>query len=179
MEQGRRAVFFDRDGTLSVQEVRNGRPHPPSTVEAFRLFPEAEECCRSLKALGFLLGVVTNQPDVGRGTQSRETVEAMHRMMLGLLPLDFVEVSYDADDAGSGGRRKPAPGMLLDAARTHGVDLAASWMVGDRWRDVDCGAQAGCRTIFIDYGYDEPLRARPDFTVHSLREAVRIILERS
>jgi D-glycero-D-manno-heptose 1,7-bisphosphate phosphatase len=100
----------------------------------------------------------------------------MHRKMLEELPLDFVEVSYAASDAESGGRRKPAPGMLLDAAKAHGIDLGQSWMIGDRWRDIDCGAKAGCRTIFIDYGYQENLREKPDFTVHSLREAANIVL---
>jgi D-glycero-D-manno-heptose 1,7-bisphosphate phosphatase len=73
-------------------------------------------------------------------------------------------------------RRKPEPGMLLDAARVHGLDLTRSWMIGDRWRDVNCGARAGVRTVFIDFGYDEPLRARPDFTVRSFAEAAGIIL---
>lgn len=174
--QARRAVFFDRDGVLNRQVVRDGKPYPPATLGEFALFPEAAECCRQLKEQGFLLGVATNQPDVGRGTQSRGVVESMHRKMLQELPLDFVEVSYAASDAESGGRRKPAPGMLLDAAKAHGIDLGKSWMIGDRWRDIDCGAKAGCRTIFIDYGYQENLREKPDFTVHSLREAANIVL---
>lgn len=173
----RRAIFFDRDGTLNLQVVREGKPYPPATPEEFSLFPEAAGCCRRLKEAGYLLGVATNQPDVGRGTQSREAVESMHRKMLESLPLDFVEVSYDATDAESGGRRKPAPGMLLGAARAHGIDLGQSWMVGDRWRDIDCGARAGCRTIFIDWGYREDLRLPPDFIVHSLAEATNIILQ--
>jgi len=175
-ETGRRAVFFDRDGTLNLQVVREGKPYPPASVEEFSLFPEAESCCLRLKKAGYLLGVATNQPDVGRGTQRRETVESMHRIMLEKLPLDFVEVSYDATDEVSQGRRKPGPGMLLAAAKNHGIDLARSWMIGDRWRDIDCGAKAGCQTIFIDWGYQEHLREKPDFTVHSLQEAANIIL---
>ncbi|MDB6115997.1 MAG: histidinol-phosphate phosphatase family protein, partial [Lacunisphaera sp.] len=75
--------------------------------------------------------------------------------------------------------RKPAPGMLRRAAAALGLDLGASWMIGDRWRDVDCGARAGCRTIFIDYGYDEVLRQKPDHTVRTFDEAVGIILART
>ena len=72
--------------------------------------------------------------------------------------------------------RKPAPVLLLRAARELGLDPARSWMVGDRWRDVDCGKNAGCRTVFIDCGYAEELRATPDFTVCSFADAVDIIL---
>jgi len=73
-------------------------------------------------------------------------------------------------------RRKPEPGMLLDAARDLGLDLSRSWMIGDRWRDIDCGVRAGVRTVFIDFGYVEQLRARPAFTVKSFVDGARIIL---
>jgi len=72
--------------------------------------------------------------------------------------------------------RKPKPGMLLHAAREMGIDLGQSWMVGDRWRDVDCGQAAGCKTIFIDRGYAEELKVRPDFSVRDLGEAAELIL---
>jgi D-glycero-D-manno-heptose 1,7-bisphosphate phosphatase len=126
---------------------------------------------------GFLLVVVTNQPDVGRGTLDRSVVEAIHRHLEGLLPLDRVEVCYDS----GGGTppcpdRKPRPGMLLRAARELRADLAASYMVGDRWRDIECGRAAGCRTILIDYGYAEPLTVTPDFTVQNLPQAADIII---
>jgi D-glycero-D-manno-heptose 1,7-bisphosphate phosphatase len=107
-----------------------------------------------LKAGGFLLIVVTNQPDVARGTQSRSVVEAIHTRLASLLPIDEFRVCYhDDDDACT--CRKPKPGMILDAARTHGVDLDASYMVGDRWCDVEAGERARCATVFLDHGYDE------------------------
>jgi D-glycero-D-manno-heptose 1,7-bisphosphate phosphatase len=88
-----------------------------------------------------------------------------------------VEVSYDpGGESPPSVFRKPAAGLLLRAARELGLDLARSWMVGDRWRDVDCGKNAGCRTVFIDCGYAEELRAPPDFMVRSFAEAVDIIL---
>ena len=137
----------------------------------------AKSCAR-LKAAGFVLIVATNQPDVGRGTQTQAVVEAMHVHVRRLVPaIDHIEVCYDAGRAAPPSpRRKPAPGMLFDSARTLGLDLARSWMVGDRWRDIDCGHSAGCRTIFIDFGYDEKLRARPDFIVSNFPAAVGIIL---
>jgi D-glycero-D-manno-heptose 1,7-bisphosphate phosphatase len=126
-----------------------------------------------------VLVVATNQPDVGRGTQSQAVVEAMHQRLHQLVPeIERIEVCYASGrgPAPSDPRRKPEPGMLLDAARELGLDLARSWMVGDRWRDIDCGQRAGVRTVFIDFGYDEPLHAAPDFTVKSFPEAARIIL---
>jgi D-glycero-D-manno-heptose 1,7-bisphosphate phosphatase len=176
-KHGRPAVFLDRDGTLNAAVVRAGKPYPPATFEEFTLLPGVAEGCTRLKAAGYVLVVATNQPDVGFGTQSRAAVEAIHAKMCQLLPIDRVEVSYDSgrEDPPST-FRKPAPGLLLRAAGELGLDLARSWMVGDRWRDIDCGKSAGCRTVFIDCGYAENLRAKPDFTVRGFAEAVSVIL---
>lgn len=170
-------MFLDRDGTLNRQVVRDGRPYPPETVAEFTLFPGVPEACARLAAAGFVLVVATNQPDVGRGTQSRETVEAMHAQLLAWIPsLARVEVCYAPGRGESDPRRKPEPGMLLDAAAALDLDLGRSWMIGDRWRDIDCGRRAGVRTVFIDFGYTEELRAAPDFTVHSFAEAADAVL---
>jgi D-glycero-D-manno-heptose 1,7-bisphosphate phosphatase len=175
-EVGLPAVFLDRDGTLNVQAIRGGRPYPPAGPDEFRLFSDVPAGCRRLKAAGFVLVVATNQPDVGRGTQPRSVVEAMHERLLSLLPeIDRIEVSYDSGNEPAR-RRKPEPGMLLDAAAALNLDLARSWMVGDRWRDVECGRRAGARTVLIDFGYAEELPAAPDFTVRSFGEAVGAIL---
>ena len=142
--------------------------------------PGVTEACCALKDAGFLLVVATNQPDVGRGTIDRSVIETIHTRMSSLLPLDRVEVCYHPGQGQSEcDCRKPAPGMLRRAAEALDIDLRASWMVGDRWRDIDCGHAAGCRTIFIDYGYDEALRQQPDFRANSLREASEIVLSRT
>jgi D-glycero-D-manno-heptose 1,7-bisphosphate phosphatase len=173
----RPAVFLDRDGTLNAAVVRAGKPYPPATVAEFALLPGVAEGCARLKSAGYVLVVATNQPDVGRGTQSRAAVEAIHAKMCELLPIDRVEVSYDTGRENPPSvLRKPAPGLLLRAARELGLDLACSWMVGDRWRDVDCGKNASCRTVFIDCGYAEELRAPPDFIVRNFADAVDNIL---
>ena len=172
-----KAVFLDRDGVVSRSDVRNGLPFAPTDVSHFEILPEAPEACRRLKQAGFLLIVATNQPDVGRGTMKKETVEAMHAKMLCELPIDRVEVCYHPGHGQSNcDCRKPKPGMLLNAARELGIDLAQSWMVGDRWRDIDCGHAAGCRTIFIDRGYAESLKQTPDFRVKDLAQAADLIL---
>jgi D-glycero-D-manno-heptose 1,7-bisphosphate phosphatase len=172
-----RAVFLDRDGVINRALERARKPYPPSSLAEFQVLPGVPEALRRLKAAGYLLVVATNQPDVGRGTMRREVVEEIHRHMLQLLPLDRVEVCFHPGGAQSDcDCRKPRPGMLLRAAREFGIDLGSSWMVGDRWRDIDCGQAAGCRTIFIDYGYAEELRARPDYRCRTLTEAADYIL---
>ena len=176
--EGLRAVFLDRDGVINRALEREGKPYPPASLSEFEILPDVPKACAELKAAGFRLIVATNQPDVGRGTLPQSAVEAMHASMCRQLPIDRVEVCYHAGQGESDcDCRKPRPGMLLRAARELDVDLAQSWMVGDRWRDMDCGHAAGCRTIFIDRGYAEPLRQAPDFRAGSLLEAAAIILQ--
>ena len=173
----KRAVFFDRDGVINRALTRENKPYPPPSLAEFEILPGVVEACRQLKQAGYLLVVATNQPDVGRGTMAQSTVEELHAFMGRALPLDRVEVCYHPGQGKSDcDCRKPKPGMLLRAAKELSIDLAASWMVGDRWRDIDCGHAAGCRTVFIDYGYDEPLKQSPDFRVENLLGAARIIL---
>jgi D-glycero-D-manno-heptose 1,7-bisphosphate phosphatase len=175
-----RAVFLDRDGVVSRSDVREGLPYAPKALENFEILPEAPEACRRLKQAGFLLIVTTNQPDVGRGAMAKEIVEAMHAKMLREVPIDRVEVCYHPGHGQSNcDCRKPKPGMLVNAARELGIDLARSWMVGDRWRDIDCGHAAGCRTIFIDRGYAESLKEAADFRVKDLGQAADLILAKA
>src|SRR5882757_10067320 len=138
-----RAVFLDRDGVINAAEVRDGKPYPPKDAGDFHLLPGVAEACHLLHEAGFLLVVATNQPDVGRGQQDASVVQSMHQVMCDLLPIDRVEVCYDAGDHASE-FRKPGPGMLFRAAGELNIDLSKSYMVGDRWCDVDCGRAAGC-----------------------------------
>jgi len=174
-----RAVFLDRDGVLNRVAVFNGTPHPPSSLEEFELYGDVPEGCARLKAANFLLVVITNQPDVGRGTQSRENVEAMNLKMQSALPLlDRIEICYHAGERYGQpcGCRKPRPGMILRAAAELNIDPKRSYVIGDRWRDVDCARAAGCRAILIRRGYNEPLHEAPDFTVANFNDAVSAVL---
>jgi len=174
----RPAVFRDRDGTLNFPVIHNGKPYPPRSLAEFRLFPEAPAICRALKAAGYALVVATNQPDVGRGTQDRGAVEEIHARLRTLIPeIDRVEVCYDPGRGQPSRRRKPEPGMLLDAAAELGLDLRRSWMVGDREGDVGCGQRAGVRTVYLESGYVEPMGLVPDFTVTTLGAAAALILD--
>jgi D-glycero-D-manno-heptose 1,7-bisphosphate phosphatase len=171
-----RAVFLDRDGVINRPVVRHGRPYPPASVDELELVPSASAALWQLWHAGFLTIVVTNQPDVARGTCSREAVEAIHARLTELLPLDEIRACYH-DDADGCQCRKPRPGMLLAAAARHGLWLPGCYMVGDRWRDVEAGLAAGCRTVWIDYGYRERGPSRPPHAaVGSLAEAVAWIL---
>jgi D-sedoheptulose 7-phosphate isomerase len=172
----RRAVFLDRDGVINRAFVRDGKPFPPPTPQELEILPGVAEALRELKANGFKLLLVTNQPDVGRGKLSVQTLDAMHEDLRAHLPLDDILVCCHTDQDKCD-CRKPMPGMIIAAARKHNIDLAASFMVGDRWRDVDAGYNAGCKTILIDYGYSErPPDHEPDLRVGSLREAADWII---
>jgi len=172
----RRAVFLDRDGVINRAFVRDGKPFPPPTPQELEVLPGVSEALRELKLHGYELLVVTNQPDVGRGKQSREALDAMHQSLAAQLPIDDILVCCHTDQDKCD-CRKPLPGMLLEAAQKHHIDLAASFMVGDRWRDIEAGYNAGCKTILIDYGYSErPPDRAPDLRVGSLREAADWII---
>jgi len=171
----RRAVFLDRDGVINRALVRNGRPYPPATLSEVEILPGVRQAMLALHEKDWLLVVVTNQPDVARGTTTRAQVEAINAHLKQELPIDeFRTCFHDSGDGCS--CRKPLPGALMDSARVHNIDLGASYMVGDRWRDTEAGASAGCKTFFIDYGYDEKQPESVDFRVRSLSEATDIIL---
>ena len=173
-----RAVFLDRDGVLSRSLLRDGKPVAPTRVEEFELLPGVADVAKRLRAAGFILVVVTNQPDVRTGLTQREAVEEMHRRLREWLPVDDIKVCYHVEADGCD-CRKPKPGMLLAAARERGIDLKSSWMVGDRWRDVAVGKAAGCRTILVECHYAERKAEAPNFTVQSLPEAAEIILKQA
>jgi D-glycero-D-manno-heptose 1,7-bisphosphate phosphatase len=175
LHSGKTAVFLDRDGVLNRAVVREGRPHPPDDLSALEVLPGAAEACATLRAAGFLLIVVTNQPDIARGTRTRDEIDTINRRLSELLPVDEFRICPH-DDADRCECRKPSPGLILVAGRERGLDLRRSVMVGDRWRDVEAGKRAGCWTVFVDHGYTERRPEAPDLTVKSLGEAVPWIL---
>ena len=170
-----KAVFLDRDGVLNKAIVRDGKPYPPASLAEFEFLPHVKEVLPQLKSAGYLLIVVTNQPDVGRGTQHKSVVEEMHDLLKRELPLDAIYVCYHGYD-GECDCRKPKPGMLIEAAKKYDIDLKQSYMIGDRVKDVDAGYAGRCHTIFIEYGYCEPLNTIPDFTTDNLQNAATWIL---
>ena len=153
------AVFLDRDGVINRAVVRNGKPYPPDRLEDLEVLPGVADALARLKSAGFALVVVTNQPDVARGRQTADVVNAMHERLAALLPIDEFRVCWH-DDGDSCECRKPKPGLLTRAPL---YDIARSFIVGDRWRDIEAGRRAGCRAaILIDYGYEEPEVREPE-----------------
>ncbi|MEI9998025.1 MAG: HAD family hydrolase [Verrucomicrobiota bacterium] len=144
----KRAVFLDRDDTLMVNVPYLGDPN------RVQIFPEAAEALYALRKGGFLLYVVSNQSGVGRGLITREQVHAVNTELERQLKGDHIAAFYHSfatpDDPWATDR-KPSPELLLGAAREHGLDLAGSFMVGDRLSDVECGLAAGCRTVFLTH----------------------------
>ena len=171
----RPAVFLDRDGVLNEPVVVGGRPLPPESVADLALTPGVEEACRSLRQAGFLLIVVTNQPDIARGTRDRATVDAINDELRRRLGLDDVLVCPH-DDGDACACRKPQPGLILEAAARWQVSLDSSVMVGDRWRDIDAGRGAGCRTVLVARDYNERPATGADLVVGTLEQAVSWIV---
>jgi len=172
----RPAVFLDRDGVLNRVEIRDGLPVGPTTLADFVLVKDAASSVQRLKAAGYAVIVATNQPELARGRLAPEVLDAMHSKLRSEVPVDAIYVCPH-DDAQNCACRKPQPGLLVTAARDYLIDLSRSFMVGDRWRDVDAGKAAGCRTVLIECGYREPLRSPSDLVAGSLGKAVDAILE--
>ena len=171
-----RAVFLDRDGVLNKAYIRNGKPYSPDMIEEMIIVPDAAEALDRLHRHGFRLIVATNQPDIARKRLTREQVDAMNAHLHGKLPLDAIEVCAH-DDADNCDCRKPKPGLLLNAAKRDGIALDESFMIGDRFRDIEAGDRAGCRTILIGDGYGETFNAQPDAKFATLTEAADWILK--
>jgi D-glycero-D-manno-heptose 1,7-bisphosphate phosphatase len=171
----RPAVFLDRDGVIVIPEFRDRRSFAPRRLADFRVYPDAAVSLQRLRSAGFLLAVVTNQPDVGNGLIPRSEVDAMHEILRRDLSVDIVKACFHGADERCE-CRKPKPGMILEAANELGIDLPRSYMVGDRKGDVEAGHAAGCTTVFIDLGYAEAAPEAPDHVVRSIAEAADVII---
>jgi transaldolase len=171
----RPGVFLDRDGVINRTTVRGGVPCPPASVDEVEILPGVAEALQRLAGRGLPLIVVTNQPDVARGTQTAERVEAINRLLAQKLPITAVYTCYH-DSGDNCDCRKPKPGMLIRAAGEHGIDLSRSFMVGDRWADVEAGRAVGCKTFLIELPYSHGHRCTPDSRVADLAEAAGQVL---
>lgn len=170
-----KAVFLDRDGVLNWSIVKNGKPYPPSCVEELVIFDDALCALSQLKIAGFFLFVVTNQPDVIRGKINKNVVEKINSILKQHLPIDEFFVCYH-DDSDHCLCRKPKSGLLLEAAQKYNIEIKKSFMIGDRWRDVEAGNQINCKTVWLNYGYQEKRPLHPNFTTTKLSDAVCWIL---
>jgi D-glycero-D-manno-heptose 1,7-bisphosphate phosphatase len=170
----RKAIFFDRDGIITVPVVRGGRAFAAKNFSEFEIYPDAAEAVSRAREAKFLCIIVTNQPDVASGQTTREFVESVHSYLMKTLELDDIEVSFDPSGSDAP-RRKPNPGMLIDAAKKWGIDLQHSFVIGDTWRDVDAARAAGCRAIYVNRNYEHEAQPEPQrvaFEAHCVLDAV-------
>lgn len=174
----RRAVFLDRDGVINRSEIRHGRPYAPTDIAKLEILPGVPDALARLKSAGYVNLVVTNQPDIRTGKQTRTGVDAMHARLASQLAIDAFFVCDHTDEDGCD-CRKPKAGLLVQAAVEWSISLSESWLVGDRWRDIAAGHAAGCKCCFVDYQYDERRPEQPFYPVNSLVEAVDVILSKN
>jgi D-glycero-D-manno-heptose 1,7-bisphosphate phosphatase len=172
----RKAFFLDRDGVLNKVYVRSGLPYPPKVRAELELLPGASKAVKLLKENNFEIVVITNQPDVARGTTSRETVEEFQKYIMESLNIEYFYTCFhdDKDDCAC---RKPKPGLILTAAQELDICLNSSFMVGDRWKDIAAGQAAGCKCYWINNSYKEIAAKLPYTKVSSLIESVNIVLK--
>jgi D-glycero-D-manno-heptose 1,7-bisphosphate phosphatase len=176
VQQRRRAIFLDRDGVLNRVVMRDGKAASPRAVDELQIEPDAPATLQALKAAGYLLFVVTNQPDVRRGLMSAETLEAIHARLAQALPVDEIAACLH-DNIDACACRKPKPGLVLDLAERYDIDLRQSWLIGDQDRDIVCGQAASCKTILLRRDYNLGTVAVADQVVERLSQSLSYILE--
>ena len=170
-----KAVFLDRDGVVNEAIVINGKPYPPSNLNDFNFIKGIENAIKILKSIGYYIFIVTNQPDVSRGKVLMEEVNEINNYILNSTCVDKIYTCFH-DDKNNCDCRKPKPGMLIQAQKDWDIDFSKSFLIGDRWRDIEAGISAGVKTIFIDYDYEE-LKVKSDYVCKSSIEAIEIILK--
>ena len=170
----KKAVFLDRDGVINKAIIKNGKPLSPNSLNELEILPGVRQSITKLKKLNFVCLVVTNQPNVSRKKIDKNSVIQMNNFLKNEIALDDIFVCYH-DDSDNCNCRKPKPGLLLQAGKKWDVDFKKSFMIGDRWRDIQAGEKVGCKTIFLDYKYNEKKPKKPDFVSDSLLNAAHII----
>lgn len=168
------AVFLDRDGVLNKSIVVNGKPYPPKSVEELIIIEGVKQGLVQLRQYNYLLIVITNQPDVARGITTKNTVDDINTNLKQRLSIDDIYCCIH-DDSDNCSCRKPKPGMIFEAAIKWNINLNSSFLIGDRWKDIEAGTNAGLRTILIDYEYKERYN-KPDYICSNFLDAVQIIL---
>lgn len=162
------ATFIDRDGVIAESRQHPGAPQPPASIDDVLIPDGVEAALGALRAAGYIIIAVTNQPGVARGTTSRSSVEKINTYLKNALPIEAMYTCFH--DGDSCACRKPRPGLILEAGRDYELDLNRSWLIGDRWVDVAAGRAAGVRTVLLERSYSwspthqgpPPLGLQPD-----------------
>lgn len=168
------AVFLDRDGVLNRTLIREGKPYSPRKIEDFVILEGVREAVSLLEEFGFVIAVVTNQPDVAKGHLAPDVLTKLHKIITEKTGVKYF-YTCKHDDYDSCECRKPKIGLLKNAAEELGLDISQSFMIGDRWKDIEAGQRAGCKCFFVDNKYSERRPNPPFYKVNSLLEAAKII----
>ena len=171
-----RAVFLDRDGVINRAIVINQKPYAPINLNKLKILPGVKKAITELHKSGWFIIVMTNQPDVVRGKAKLADIELINRYLQKQLSINALYTCYH-DTIDQCDCRKPSPGFFFKAKKTYKINLKKSFMIGDRWSDIEAGRKAGCKTFFIDYNYAEKQPKEYNYKVKSLLEATKIILE--
>jgi len=169
----KRAVFLDRDGVINRVIIKEGKPYSPRKISDFELTDGIKEGLITLREAGFLLIVVTNQPDISRGLMTRGEVDAMNDLIRNELPVDDIVVCPH-DDIDKCDCRKPKPGMIVESSRKWGIDIGSSFIIGDTWKDMEAGQTAGCTTIILDAPYNQDVDS--NHRIKNILATLKIIL---
>lgn len=168
-----KAFFLDRDGVLNKSIVIDNKPYPPTNLSELTIPKGLKKNLKELKELDYLLIMVTNQPDVARGTKKRKDVDQINNYLKVKLCLDDVFCCFH-DDSDNCDCRKPKIGMITSATNKWNIDISKSYMVGDRWKDIQCGKNAGLKTFLLEKNYNEK-RIKPDYSVSNFSEILNTI----
>lgn len=171
----KKAVFLDRDGVVNQSKLVDGVPKPPTNVDEVVIIVGVIEAVKLLKSRNFIPIVVTNQPDVARGVTTQTQVEAINTYIGVTTKIEYFYTCFH-DDIDMCDCRKPEPGLIKRAVTDLNLDISNSYLVGDRWRDIEASQKAGCQAFFIDYSYQEKSPEMPFTRVSSLLEAVQIMI---
>ncbi|HMH03572.1 MAG TPA: HAD family hydrolase [Candidatus Udaeobacter sp.] len=168
------AVFIDRDGTIIEDADYCSQP------KQVKVFPDVSQALRRLKSNGFKLIVITNQSGIGRGFFTVDEYRSVESEVSRQLGHGLIAATYFCPDVPGqiSSHRKPSPGMILQAKRDHQIDLTRSFFIGDKEIDVECGRNAGVRTIRVQTGFDRDIAgSAADWTAKNFSAAARIILD--
>lgn len=167
---------MDRDGVLNKVNIIEGKPFPPDSLKSLEIYDDVFLSLEKLRKYNYKLIVVTNQPDIARGKTDFLTVSKINAHLYHTLKLDGIYMcTHDSIDLCS--CRKPRPGMILQAASDFELSLTSSFLIGDRWSDIEAAKNSGCEPIFINRKYCEKSPTGKFFTVNSFQEATELILQ--
>jgi D-glycero-D-manno-heptose 1,7-bisphosphate phosphatase len=170
--QTNKAIFFDRDGVLNKAIMKNNKPFSPKTLKQLEINPDANMIIKYAKKKKFLTFMITNQPDVARGENSKKNVDKINLFIKKKLNIDDIFCCYCSDNQCK--RRKPNPGMLIEAKKKWNISFKKSFLIGDRKKDIDAAKKVKIKSIFIDYNYDEKKPTKPNFVIYTLKQFKKI-----